>query len=247
MESFYLFISRSFVKDLHNVSKDLINESRWKCLRTSLLASSTNGTTSICPTTTCVGKESSYRSSSITSLYTFDGNSNDWTTYGSGTGIGTSAPTYTAACYVGSQALNLASTSFQYVQISNIYLAQQSFTIEGWLYYSVGSVANEFGVFSQCDINLKCLLISIRYARITVSFDSMNTNSTLMGSTMLGTTQWTHFAVVYDATSKVLEIFYNGVLDAIATNVVAYQGSSSQITTIGKTMSSAYGTTYFNG
>lgn len=155
---------------------------------------------------------------------------------------------FSSSRYAGSQSIPLSASLFQYVQITSIYLAQQSFMIEGWINL-FSSVIGEFGIFGQCDSNLKCLSITVRNCRIAVSFDSMNTNSTLLGSSLLTPGDWIHLAVLYDASLYQQQVYINGVLDAISTGVVTpYQGSSSGlVTTIGRTMTSIYGTTYFNG
>lgn len=171
----------------------------------------------------------------------------DWTNYGSGIGAGATAPGYTTA-YAGTGAISLNPNSFQYVQITNVYLSQQSFTIETWVYFAPSNITGEYGIFGLCDTNLLCLMISLRNGRITLSFDSMNTNSTLTGSTILTTSDWSHVTVVYDATLSQQQIYYNGILDAISTGTVSsYQGASAPMATIGKTVSLAYGTTYFYG
>ncbi|CAF4273161.1 unnamed protein product, partial [Rotaria sordida] len=96
--------------------------------RTNSQSSFTNITQSICSNTTCIGQETSYRSSMVTVLYPFDGNSNDLTGYATGLPLGSSTPGYTTNSYVGSQALSLSSSS-QYILIPNVDLAQRSFTI----------------------------------------------------------------------------------------------------------------------
>ncbi|CAF4475820.1 unnamed protein product [Rotaria socialis] len=55
-------------------------------------SSFTNMTASICSTTTCIGKETPYHSSIVTSVYLFDGSVNDLTGYGTATLLGLSAP-----------------------------------------------------------------------------------------------------------------------------------------------------------
>ncbi|CAM4842847.1 unnamed protein product [Rotaria magnacalcarata] len=206
-------------------------------------------TASVCSTTTCIGKETPYHSSMVTALYTFDGYPNDWT--GSGTGIlfGSGIPGYANPPYVGLEAISLSSVSSQYVQISNVNLAQQSCTIEVWLYITTGSLTSDYGIFGQCDSNNKCICISLRNGRFIVSFDSMNTNTTLAGSSIMLVNTWIHLAVVYDATLYQQQIYVNGIIDIVSNGIVApYQGSTTGVvTTIGRTISSAYGTTYFNG
>ncbi|CAM2701269.1 unnamed protein product [Rotaria socialis] len=212
-------------------------------------SSFTNMTASVCSTTTCIGKETPYHSSMVTALYTFDGNPNDWTGSGIGILFGSVLPGYTNQPYVGLEAISLSSASSQYVQISNVNLAQKSFTIEVWLYITTGSLTSDYGIFGQCDSNNKCICISLRNGRFIVSFDSMNTNTTLTGSSIMLVNTWIHLAVVYDATLYQQRIYVNGIIDIVSNGIVApYQGSTTGVvTTIGRTISSAYGTTYFNG
>ncbi|CAF0861427.1 unnamed protein product [Rotaria sordida] len=216
--------------------------------RTNSQSSFTNITQSVCSNTTCIGQETSYRSSMVPVLYPFDGNSNDLTGYATGLPLGSSTPGYTTNSYVGSQALSLSSSS-QYILIPNVDLAQRSFTIQVWLYPTSSPILGDYGIFGQCDSNSKCLSISLRNARFTLSFNSMNTNSTLIGSRIISNQDWTHLTVVYDAVLYQQQIYVNGLIDAVSNGIVApYQGTSSGlITTIGKSSSSAYGTSYFQG
>ncbi|CAF0971128.1 unnamed protein product [Rotaria sordida] len=122
--------------------------------RTNSQSSFTNITQSICSNTTCIGQETSYRSSMVTVLYPFDGNSNDLTGYATGLPLGSSTPGYTTNSYVGSQALSLSSSS-QYILIPNVDLAQRSFTIQVWLYPTSSPILGDYGIFGQCDSNSK--------------------------------------------------------------------------------------------
>lgn len=216
-----------------------------------ILASFTNTTASVCSTSTCIGKETPYRTSIITTLYTFDGNYNDQTGFATGIPYGISTPSVSSAGYV-SQSITLTSTSYQYVQIPNINFAKQSFTLQTWIYPSNPNSLVEFGIFGQCDSNMMCLLLSIRNARITFAFDSSNSTNqgnTLIGSTVI-TNNWYHVTAVYDAVLFQQRIYVNGQIDSISYGMInSYQGisSSSTITTIGRTTSSYNSTTYFNG
>jgi hypothetical protein len=204
-----------------------------------------------CSTTTCIGQETPYHSSTVSALYTFDGNVNDMTGYNSGTVFGTPVPGYVTNAYVGSQAISLNAAFYQYVQIPYIALGQQSFTLQIWVYVN-GPVIfpNDYGIFGQCDTNLLCFLLTVRDCRITLSFDSMNANNnTLVGSTVLNAYNWYHVTIVYDATLSQQQIYVNGRIDAVSPGMVAsYQGTSSgTVTTIGRSLSLASGYTYFNG
>lgn len=184
----------------------------------------------------------------ITVVYPFDGNANDLSGYATGNEYGNPPPTYSTPNYVGTYALKLASASFQYVQIPYVNLAQ-SFTIEVWVYPQV-SLAGDYGIFSQCDSNSKCLSLSLRNGRVALSFDAMNTtNNTLASSSLIILSYWTHVTVAYNATLFQQQIYINGRIDAITTGTVSpYAGTSSgSITTIGRSASSAYGLSYYQG
>ncbi|CAF0970486.1 unnamed protein product [Adineta ricciae] len=72
-------------------------------------------TTSInpCSSATCIGQETSNLITTVVILYSFDGNAND--SNGRFNGVSYGAPTYVAQSYVGTSALNLNSTSSQYI------------------------------------------------------------------------------------------------------------------------------------
>jgi hypothetical protein len=187
----------------------------------------------------------------VTVLYPFDGNVNDLTGSSSGSLFGTTLPGFTGTAYVGTYALLLTSGNNQYVQIPYINLGQQSFTLQMWI-YPTGSiiVPSDYGLFGQCDSNSICFLLTLRNARITLSFDSMNTNNnTLIGSTVFNGGSWYHVTVVYDAVLYQQSIYINGRIDAIARGMVAsYKGTSyGSVTTIGRSLSLASGYTYFIG
>jgi hypothetical protein len=187
----------------------------------------------------------------LTVLFPFDGNLNDLTGYATGTFFGSGSIGYSTGCYVGSQAASLTSTSSQYVQIPYVNLAQRSFTIETWVYMQSSGSQVDYGIFSQCDSNSRCLSVSVRNARIIFSLDALNANNvTLTGALFISSANiWVHVAVVYDAVLSQQRIYVNGRIDTISRGIVAsFQGSSSgALTAIGRTISQPYGTTYFNG
>ncbi|CAF0802652.1 unnamed protein product [Adineta ricciae] len=76
---------------------------------------SSSHTTSInpCSSATCIGQETSNLITTVVILYSFDGNAND--SNGRFNGVSYGAPTYVAQSYVGTSALNLNSTSSQYI------------------------------------------------------------------------------------------------------------------------------------
>jgi hypothetical protein len=212
------------------------------------LASSSNNSVSGCSTTTCIGHETPYHTSMVTVLYRFDGSANDLTGYYSGTLFGA---TYISNAYVGTETLSLTSVSSQYVQIPYLALGQQSFTLQIWvMLINAIPFPSDYGIFGQCDSNSVCLLVTLRNARITLSFDSMNiNNNTLVSSTVFSNNRWYHVTIVYDATLSQQQIYIDGRIDAVSRGMVSsYQGTSSgAVTTIGRSLSLASGYTYFNG
>jgi len=74
-------------------------------------------------------------------------------------------------------------------------------------------------------------------------------NNTLIGATVMSSTLF-HVTAVYDATKFQQRIYVNGRIDAVSYDIVnSYQGMSSGSTTtsIGRSSSFAYSTSYFNG
>ena len=98
---------------------------RWIFL--DFLASFTNITVSVCSNSTCIGRETPYRTTIITVLYPFDGNYNDLTGYATGTPYGSPIFSSNYPGYI-SQAVYLPSGSQQYIQIPYVNLSQRSFT-----------------------------------------------------------------------------------------------------------------------
>ena len=206
-------------------------------------------TASSCVLTTCIGKETPYRTSMVTVLYPFDGNMNDMSGYASGTAFGSTVASTTGFAYIG-QALGLGSASQQFVQIPYVNFAQQSFTLQMWIYPLNTNTSAEVGIFGQCDSSSVCFALSLRNARVSVSFDSINSNvSPLVGTTLIIGTYWTHVSVVYDAVLRQQQIYVNGRIDAVSYGMVnAYSGSSSgSVTTIGRSAMVSSNFTYFDG
>ncbi|UJR27611.1 hypothetical protein I4U23_008892 [Adineta vaga] len=216
-------------------------------IRRTTLPTST-ATVNPCSSTTCIGQETPNQIVTTTVLYQFNGNAND--SSGRFVGIPFGNPTYVTQSCVGTSALNLNSGSFQYIQIPYVNLEKQSFTIETWLYLTTNSVVGDFGIFSQCDLDLICLSISLKNGRFILSFDSMNIqNKTLVGTTLFSIREWMHLTVIYDATLYQQRIYINGRIDAVSNGIVsAYQGASKNTTTtVGRSRFLSSGFTFFQG
>ena len=215
-------------------------------LRTSL-ASSGNTNISTCSTSTCIGQETSYRSSIATTFFPFDGNSDDQTGYISAFMMSPNIAAYIQGYLT--EAVSFTIASPQYLQVLNIDLTRKSFTIQFWFFIQTFGPANDFGLFGQCDAYNVCLSISLRNTRVAISLDSMNVNNnTLIGATVITTNAFTHITVVYDSTISQLRIYFNGRLDAVSSGIVsAYQGNpASVVTTIGRGWSYGYSEGSYN-
>ena len=204
-------------------------------------------------TTTCIGFESDYPTTSSSILYPFDGNTGDANLVASGSAMGTfSLPTYFVGSYAG-QAIFLNISHEHYVRIPSIDFKNQSFTLEMWILpldaTSVGSSAEDFSIFGQCSTDNICLTLSFRSGRIHLSFDSLSSNQTLISSTIIPIEMWTHIAVVYDIIVFQQRIYINGDIDTLSMGIVMpYQGSSANtFATIGQAQSAAYLLTTFYG
>jgi hypothetical protein len=153
--------------------------------------------------------------------------------------------------YAGSAALLLNNPGpYQCIGIPYVDLSRQSFTIETWLYVTAASILNDYGIFSLCDFNSTCLIISLRNGRFTLSFDSMNTtNNTLIGNTFVPIREWVHLAVVYDSVLYQQQIYVNGRIDSISIGIIApyHRTSLNSTAIIGASQSFAYGWTFFQG
>lgn len=224
----------------------LIPSKHFPCL---LSGSLTNITSSTCASTTCIRQPQQQTGLVTTIIYPFDGGFDALGEFGQSLGFGSSTPGFTGTYYVGNQSLSLSGPpQQQYVQIPFVNLAQKSFTIEAWLMiHNWVGLANDYGIFGQCDSNGNCLSISLRNGRFALSFDAMNpNNNTLMGATINQLNYWLHVAIVYDAVLQQQQIYLNGQIDAVSRGMIAPFAvtSTSAVTTIGRTISAAYGTTY---
>jgi hypothetical protein len=215
-----------------------------------IVSSDTNMTVSACSSQTCIGQETPFLSPGLTLLYQFDGSATDLSGYASGTPSGINPPsTYYNQGYV-RQTLLLSANLSQYVSIPSINLAQQSFTLQVWIYVLNTNAQLNYGIFGLCDSSSTCLSLSVLNYHITFSLNSMNINNTiLMGASVLDTADWYHITVVYDSVLFQQLIYVNGLIDAVSNGIVyPYQGKSSGTTAnIGLSSSFTYNSSYFNG
>jgi hypothetical protein len=212
-------------------------------------SSVTNLVASTCSWETCVSLETPYRTSIVTALYSFDGNSNDLSGHLSGVAYGSPIPGYTPpTSYIG-QAIDLDPTNQQYIRIPAVNFRQRSFTIQLWLFLRSGASTSNYALFSQCGSDSICLSIGIRNLRVTVSFDAMNSSErVLIGSTVLAKSYWYHVTVVYDVVLRQQLIYINGRIDGLSHSVESYQGTfTSAMTYIGSNSSVQYQLSFFHG
>ena len=203
---------------------------------------------SFCSSETAIGYETPYRSSISTVLYPFDGNMIDLITNNIGIPYGITLPSAVNQGYI-NQGLQLTSSAQQYVVIPSLNFTQ-SFTFQVWVYFSSMSLAADMAIFSQCDPNSICLTLMIKNARFVVSFDSMNSSSYLLGTTVLSINSiWVHATIVYDATLRQQQLYVNGRIDAISSGSVdPYRGTlQGSIATIGRHPNITSGFVFLDG
>ena len=113
-----------------------------------------------------------------------------------------------------------------YVQIPPINFRNRSFTLEMWLLpYSaatIGSSADDFSIFCQCSAYNVCMSVNLRSGRVHLSFDSLANNATLISSTIVGLSQWTHVAIVYDLGVFQQRIYINGEISSTVPLKIKY-------------------------
>lgn len=207
-----------------------------------------NRSVSSCPGSTCIGNETPYRSSVTTLLYPFDGNMNDLIGNNIGVPLGNTLPAANVQGYV-NQGLILSLSAQQYVLLPPVNFARQSFTLQVWIYPTIMSIAVEMAIFSQCDPTAICFTLSIRNARLAMSFDSMNTSSFLLGTAVLARDTWIHVTVVYDAALRQQQMYVNGRMDAISTSPIdPYRGVTlGSVATVGRYPNTTSGFFFFDG
>lgn len=213
-----------------------------------MTSSTTPSPISVCSSATAIGQETPYRSSIVTVLYPFDGNLIDLIQNNVGIPFGVSIPSALNQGYV-NQALSLSSNSQQYVVIPSLNFGQ-SFTLQVWIYLNTISLSADMAIFSQCDSNSICLTLLIRNARFALSFDSMNSSSYLLGTTLLTSNSiWAHVTVVYDATLRQQQLYVNGRIDAVSIGSVdPYRGTTQgSIANVGRHPNITSGFVFFDG
>ena len=185
-----------------------------------------------------------------TAIYPFYGNTLDLTGTLGGTPLGLTFPGYSYA----SQSINalyFVSNYQQYVSIPYMSLAKQSFTLQMWIYLVNVAGQVDYGLFGQCGSDLNCLSLSLRNGRVTLIFDSLNSNGgiKLTGSTIINAGIWTHISAVYDAVQLQQLIYINGNIDTMSSGIVnPYQGTSTGgVNNIAMSSSLGYQPSYFNG
>ncbi|CAF1165985.1 unnamed protein product [Rotaria sordida] len=149
-------------------------------IKPNIVPTSSNTTVSSCSSSTCIGQETAYRSSIVTALYPFDGNTNDQSGYYTGTGFGTSIPSYSTVAYI-SQSIVLSPNSQRYVQIPNINLSKESFTLQTWLRPGTINTSTDF-VTSNEWTDVTVVYDATLYQQ-QIYVDGVSLSSTIIGRT----------------------------------------------------------------
>ena len=148
-------------------------------------------------------------------MYLFDSNVNDYTSSYNGTAVG--SPSYVVG-YVGN-AINLVASSSQSVTLPlALALNNRSSTVELWLRLQsplyTTSTATDVSIISQCSavgLSDRCLYYNIRSHVLHQGFFNDDKAGVTNMSTFLG--QWMHVAFTYDLTTRLRQIYINGIAD----------------------------------
>ena len=135
------------------------------------------------------------------------------------------------------KALSVARASSQYVTISSpaLLLANDSFTIEAWVYPGSTIGSNDFLIFTQCSVPGStppncCLQAMIRYSKPFIGFGY---GGDFLSSSTLSASKWTHLAFVHDLPTRTQLIYINGRWDGSLNISTVYVGSSAAPLLIG--------------
>ena len=144
-------------------------------------------------------------------------------------GVGVNSPTYVTPGITGNgYALSLNRANTQYITISTYKnLAYVSFTVEMWIYPTVLTSADDYGLFSQRQSSATdySLHYVIRNYQLYMGFYADD----VAGATSFTTMNWYHVAFVYDYPTQTQTVYLNGVQDAIHTGSGPYLGTSGAI------------------
>ncbi|CAF1086071.1 unnamed protein product [Adineta steineri] len=144
-------------------------------------------------------------------------------------GEAVNSPTYvTPGIAGGGYALKLIRNNSQYITIPAYKsFVNTSFTVEMWIYPTILSSGELFGLFTQCDTESAdhSLQMMIRGSQLTLDFCADG----VTGTTSLTAKTWYHAAFVYDYPSKIQTIYLNGYQDATGISNQPYLGTSGSI------------------
>ena len=170
-------------------------------------------------------------------LWTFDSDFKDL--YNVYNGVPMSGATLSASVGINGygKALSVARASSQYVTVSSppFLLANDSFTIEAWVYPGTTMSANDFLIFAQCSSTNsaapnRCLQAVVRYGKAWIS---LFYGGDCLANSTLSANVWTHLTFVHNVQTRAQLIYVNGRLDGFLNGSSVYIGSSATPLLIG--------------
>ena len=170
-------------------------------------------------------------------LWTFDSDFKDL--YNVYNGVAMSGASLSASVGINGygKALSVARASSQYVTVSSpaLLLANDSFTIEAWVYPSSTIGGNDFLIFTQCSSTNsatpnRCLQVMTRLGK---GFISLYYGGDCTATSTLSANVWTHLTFVHNVQMRAQLIYVNGKLDGFLNGSSVYIGSSATPLLIG--------------
>src|SRR5689334_13798719 len=154
----------------------------------------------------------------LLSRYCFAGNAND--AQGANNGTVSGAPSYVNGVY--GQAIQLSSTSSQYVQLANptSFNFQNSWSFTAWVKRIATGGGFYYPIFSKtADLTWASAGKAIGFAASTdkLEFTSFGAGTITANTALSSTSVWYHIAVTYNSSTHALNIYINGINDGSGT------------------------------
>ena len=158
----------------------------------------------------------------------FDGNLADTT---NNYILSSNAPQSFGTGYV-SQALWLNLTTSQSLTTSYIPLANNSFTIDAWLYPTSYPNLQDHIIVALCPLanDSTCLHLTIRKNNSNYHLYFGFYNNDLSGATPVSRNKWTHVAFVFDMNNFQQSIYLNGLLDSSRNSTSPFLATTGDFT-----------------